>query len=128
MNKEELRKWFNNKFNSCYPITHPDYPNCIYWYYDEQITRKIKMCKIYNTDYIITNQPKGICLFEQNTSTKKLWCDYDEIWAYLKFHYSNDYNDVKFLIMEFLLDKLLLYTPYHSYYPLRPIIFIIPYS
>jgi hypothetical protein len=122
MNKEELRKWFNNKFNLCYSITHSDYPNCIYWYYDEQIARKIKMCKICNSDYIITNQIKGICLFEQNVFTKKLWCDYDEVWSFFITNYSTDYNEVKCLILEILLDneKLFLYTPYHSYYPLRP--------
>jgi len=33
MTKEELSKWFWNKFNSCYPVIHENFTKSIFMYY-----------------------------------------------------------------------------------------------
>lgn len=112
MEKEELSKWFYNKLNSCYPVKHDDYPNDIFWFYDEQIVRKIKLCKINNTEITIT-KVKGTCLFEQNLTNKNLWCDYNIIWSFFEKNYNVNYSDIQSLITSILSepDKLNVYIP-----------------
>jgi hypothetical protein len=43
MVKEELSKWFWDKFNSCYPVVHEDYPKIIFMFYDENFLRQKKL-------------------------------------------------------------------------------------
>jgi hypothetical protein len=43
MSKEELIKWFWNKFKSCYPVYHEKYPDSIFIFYDEQFLRQKKL-------------------------------------------------------------------------------------
>ena len=81
-NKEELTKWLIDKFNSCYPVTHTDYPKSIFWFYDKKITRKIKLCKINNQDITLPAIVTGICLFEENYKNNYFNCDYHEIWTF----------------------------------------------
>ena len=113
MNKEELSKWFIDKFNSCYPVIHDDYPDSIFWLYDEKYLRKMKLCKLNNQKI---SQPKkviGICLFEQDIINKYLWSDYNEIWSFFKTNYKDNYDDIQLLIKDILSDytKLNVYTP-----------------
>ena len=112
MTKEELTIWFWNKFNSCYPVIHDDYPDSIFWFYDERYVRKIKLCKLNNQKIISPNKVIGTCLFEQDFKTKYLWCNYDDIWLFFKQNYKDNYNDVQLLIKEILSDttKLNVYT------------------
>ena len=115
MTKEELTIWFWNKFNSCYPVIHDDYPDSIFWFYDERYVRKIKLCKLNNQKIISPNKVIGTCLFEQDFKTKYLWCNYDDIWLFFKQNYKDNYNDVQLLIKEILSDttKLNVYTSHN---------------
>ena len=114
MNKEELTDWFWNKFSSCYPVKHDDYPDSILWIYDEKFTRKLKLCKLNKQEITLPNKVNGKCLFDQDLKSKYLWCDNTEIWAFFKQNYSEDYNEIQSLIKDILSDttKLNVYTPY----------------
>ena len=113
MNKEELSIWFWKKFNSCYPVKHNDYPNSIFWFYDEKFARKIKLCKLNNQEIKLPNKVKGVCIFEQHLNIKNLWCDYDEIWSFFEKNYNTKYSYIQLIIEEILSDeeKLNVYTP-----------------
>ena len=113
MNKEELTKWFINKFSSCYPVKHDDLPDGIFWYYDEKFIRKIKLCKLNNQEITLPDKVKGTCLFEQDLKNKYLWCDNEEIWNFFRNNYIDNYDDIQSLIKAILSDttKLNVYTP-----------------
>jgi hypothetical protein len=103
MNKEELSEWLLNKFNSCYPVKRAAYPDSIYWIYDEQFIRKLKLSKLNNKTVKLPINIKGILLFEQNKKDKVLFCDYDEIWKFFKDNYYTDsYIILKNLITDIL--------------------------
>ena len=113
MNKEELTVWFWNKFKSCYPVKHDDYPDSIFWFYDEKFIRKIKLCKLNNQEITLPNKVSGKCLFDQDLKNKHLWCDNKEIWSFLIQNYRDNYDDIQSLIKNILSDvtKLNVYTP-----------------
>ena len=119
MTKEELSNWFWCKLFSCYPVKHDDYPNSIFWFYDEKIVRYIKLCKLNNQKIKLPNKVKGVCLFEQNINAKHLWCDYDEIWSFFEKNYMNEYNNIQLFIKEILSDdtKLNDHIPLVKLYP-----------
>ena len=100
MTKEELTIWFVDKFNSCYPVTIEDDYTRLFWFYDEQFIRKIKLCKIENIKYPIHNTVKGTCLFDVHISNRYLFCDYKEIWSFFEKNYSKNYNEIQSLISE----------------------------
>ena len=64
MTKEELSKWFLNKFNSCYPVIHKDYPEIIFMFYDEQFLRQKKLSRVLDEELIYPSTVKGKCLFK----------------------------------------------------------------
>jgi hypothetical protein len=113
MTKEELTIWFWNKFNSCYPVVHDDYPDSIFWFCDPNYIRKIKLCKLNNQKIILPNKVIGTCLFEQDSKYSCLYCKFDEIWLFFKQNYKDNYDDIQSLIKEILSDttKLNVYTP-----------------
>jgi len=113
MKKEELSEWFCNKFNSCYPVTRVDYPNRIFWIHNEQLIRKLKLCKLNNQEITLPNNVKGKCLFSQDIKNKYLWCDYKEIWSFFEKNYIDNYNEIQSIIKNILSDntKLSVYTP-----------------
>lgn len=102
MKVEELRSWFFNRLYNCYPVRHADYPDNIFWFYDEKFIRKSKMYKLSNIDIILPNIISGKCLFEQCTIEKILWCDYSEFWEIFYKNYFSDYNNVQNLILNWL--------------------------
>ena len=118
MTEQELKKWFFDRLNSCYPVIHDDYPYDIYWYYDEQFNRNIKLCKISGTEIKLPSKISGVCLFEQDMKNKYLYFDYDEIWSVFNKEYSYKYNDVQRLITNWLeeAEKMKVYTPIKQYY------------
>jgi len=65
MTKEELSKWFLNKFNSCYPVKHKDHPEIIFMFYDEQFLRQKKLSRVLDEELIYpsTVKVKGKCLY-----------------------------------------------------------------
>ncbi len=103
MKKEELKKWFWNKFNSCYKVNHSDYPKSIFYFYDEQFLRQKKLARIIgNQELEYPSEVKGICLFEQDLKNERLWCKYDEIWSFFETNFSPNYGDIRSFIKELL--------------------------
>ena len=113
MTKEELTIWFCDKFNSCYPVTHSDYPESIFWFYDEKFIRKLKLYKLNNQKITSPNIVRGICLFEEDSKYCWFNCNYDEIWSFLYVNYSSYYTDVQSFIKNILKDsnKFNVFTP-----------------
>lgn len=112
MSDEELKKWFFDMFNDCYPVKHEDYPHSIFWYYDKSFVRNIKLCKINNKEVTLPSNVSGICLFEHNSITGRFNCDYDEIWLFLEQNYSFNYFEIRELIIYFFkeTEKLSIFT------------------
>ena len=102
MNKEELKIWFWKKFDSCYPVTHVDYPKSIFYYYDKQYLRQKKLSRITGEALEYPSAVQGICLFEQDEKNGYLWINYYEIWSFFESNYSSNYADIKELISVWL--------------------------
>lgn len=106
MSKDELMIWFYEKLFSCYPVKNVDYPGSIFWFYDEKFIRKIKISKVNNKDVRLPRKVKGICLFEEDTTTGCFNCDYNQIWMFISNNYIDDtkcdYETVQYLVKEFL--------------------------
>ena len=113
MTEQELKVWFFDRLNSCYPVIHDDYPDSILWFYDKQFIRKFKLCKLSGEENELPSKVSGRCLFEQYMKNKVLYCDFDEIWSVFYKEYSDNYNDVQRLIKSLLEEeaKLKMYTP-----------------
>ena len=122
MNKQELKKWFWNKFNGCYKVKHSDYTDNIYYFYDEQFIRQKKLSRIVGDELFYPTKVKGICLFRQDIKNERLWCDYDEIWSYFETNFSTNYSKIQSFIKELLEehDKLSVSIP-SGYYWSKPL-------
>ena len=114
MDEQELKQWFWNKFLSCYCVKHDDYPNSIFMIYDKQFLRKVVINSILGKPIEYPKEVKGICLFEQENNY--LWCNYDEIWSFLKNNNTSNAVGVQSLIMNWLseTDKLNALTPVNT--------------
>ena len=113
MTDEELKKWFWDKFNSCYYVKHKDYPESLFMFYDKNFTRQKKLARVLDKEIIYSNIVDGICLFEQDYKYKRFDCDYSKIWSFFEKNYSSKYNDIQSFI-ESILDehnKLEVLTP-----------------
>ena len=106
MNIEELKVWFFDKLYSCYPVARDYYSDSIFWFYDEQFIRNMKLCKLSGTDVKLPGNVSGVCLFQQDKKYKYLCCDYDYIWSVFEKEYSYIYSDVQSLIKSWLEDEL----------------------
>ena len=102
MTKEELTIWFCNKFNSCYPVVHDNYLNKIFWIYDKQYARNLKLCKLNNQKFVLPNKIKGDCLFDQDILNNYLYCEYQEIWSFFKQNYKDNYDEIKLFVTDIL--------------------------
>ena len=113
MSEEELKKWFWNKFNNCYPVKHSDYPESIFYFYDEKIIRKMKLCKLNNQKLTLSSKVTGICLFEQDLKNGYFNTNYYEIWSFFYHNYMSNYDNIQLLIKGWLEDtnKLSVLTP-----------------
>jgi len=113
MNREEISKWFWNKFNSCYPVVHENYPESIFMIYDEQFLRQRKLSRVLDEELIYPTEVKGKYLFHQDYKNGWFECSYDEIWSFFKRNYSSNYTDIQTLIKNLLVehDKLQALTP-----------------
>ena len=105
MNKEELKIWFWDKFDSCYPVIHDDYYKNIYMFYDINYIRSKKLANILNKDFEYKiEEAKGVCLFQLDF--KFNWFDidkilWDELYSNIYPHIDN-FADLRFLIMDWL--------------------------
>ena len=113
MIKEEISKWFWNKYNSCYPVIHKDYPKNIFMFYDEQFFRQKKLARVLGEELIYPSEIKGKCLFRQDYKNGWFDCKYDEIWSFFERNYSSNYTDIQTLIKSLLEehDKMQALTP-----------------
>ena len=93
MTNEELKKWFWDKFNSCYYVKHSDYPESLFMYYDKNFARQKKLARVLDQDLIYPSKIEGICLFEQDYKIEWLVCNYKEIWSF--FENNSTYNYIK---------------------------------
>ena len=116
MNKEELKKWFWNKFNGCYKVKHSDYQDRIFYFYDKQFIRQKKLSRIIGEEIVYPSEVKGICLFRQDLKNERLWCKYDKIWSFFETNFSPNYSEIQSFIKELLEehDKLSVYIPQHA--------------
>ena len=117
MTEEELKIWYWDEFNSCYPVVHSDYPESVFWFYDEKFIRKTKLCKLNNSEITFPKKITGKCLFEQDFKNKWLNCEYDEIWMFFYTNYSANYHYVQSFIKNMLkeTDKISALTPSYTY-------------
>jgi hypothetical protein len=113
MTKEELSKWFWDKFNSCYPVVHEDYPDNIFMIYDKNFVRQKKLARVLGTKLEYPKKIEGTYLFYQDLKNKWFRCDYDEIWSFFYDNYSRNYTEVQLFIKSLLCehDKLSTFTP-----------------
>jgi hypothetical protein len=112
MTEQELKCWFFDRLNSCYPVTHSDYPDSVYWFYDEKFVRKIKLCRLSGTSLTLPDKVIGKCLFEQDWENKYIWMDHVDIWSFFQSVTSYNYQETKQLIHTWLKehDKLKILT------------------
>ena len=124
MTKEKLSDWFITKFKSCYPVKHDDYSGSIFWFYDEQFVRKLKLYKVNNEELTSQTEIKGRCLFEQDLKNGYLWCDYKNIWSFFENNYTNNYTEIQSLITEILLqtNNMSVFTPEKYFFDLDSIL------
>ena len=110
---EELKKWFWEKFNSCYYVTHKDYPKSLFMYYDEKFIRNIKLCKLSGKKITRPNKPSGICLFEQDYKNEYFFINYCEITSFLYENCSYEWLETKELIITWLkeTEKMCILSP-----------------
>jgi len=101
---KKLKKWFLDKFNSCYPVIHENYPNRIFMLYDEQFLRQKKLARILDEELVYPTDFKGKCLFQQDYINHNFWCDYDEIWTFLYKNYSTKYSDIQKFIKKLVIE------------------------
>jgi hypothetical protein len=109
MNNEELYDWLLTKLLSCYPVKIVGKDNYVYWYYDEMFIRKLKVSKLNNKKIKYPNKITGFCLFEQDIENKELLLDKEILDVFYK-NYSQDFQDVKFIITD-----ILKYSKFDSY-------------
>jgi hypothetical protein len=102
MTKEELKIWFWNKFNYCYPVKHDDFPDSIFMFYDINYIRKKKLANILDKEDEYPTEIKGICLFELDFEYNWFNIDYDEIWTIFESNYSSKYVEIRKLILEWV--------------------------
>jgi hypothetical protein len=101
MTEKELKIWFWNKYNSCYPLICDDY---IYMIYDKNFHRQMKLSRVLNTPLVYPKKHDGICLFKEDYLNQNLYCD-DEIWSVIEKNFSN-YRLTQAFIKTLLCDKI----------------------
>ena len=102
LSKEELGKWFLDKFNSCYRIESKIKGN-YYLYYNKGYARQRKINSLLGKEYIkVPLKQECECLFILDYKNGYLLCDYDVIWSFLEEQYSSSYGEIASLIESFL--------------------------
>jgi hypothetical protein len=99
MTKEELKIWFWDKLNSCYPVEHKVYSQITCFCYDTNYIRSKKLGNILNKEVEYPTVIKGDCLFEIDNAYKQLWVSTDKIYDFLKEQIN---CDIEKLIKEFI--------------------------
>ena len=100
MNKET----FLNILNNCIKITNDKQPELVFYYYDQNLMRKIKLNSILDKNINIDNINIDNILFEDYLKKHVLWINYDKIWNKVALNYNINYNETKELIESWLKD------------------------
>ena len=94
MTNEELKIWFLDKYNSCYPVNHYNFKdNIIFMMYDINYIRSKKLANILNKEVEYPTEVNGDCLFSLNLEYNIFNIDYD-IWSYIESNYNSCDIDV----------------------------------
>ena len=114
MSEEELKKWFWDKFNSCYYVKHSDYPESLFMFYDKNFARQKKLARVLNQEVIYPTKVEGICLFEQDYKNGWFNSDYKEIWSFFIANLNHKNIEIRDLIKGWLGEssKLTVLTPF----------------
>jgi len=113
MDNENLSEWFLDKIKSCYAVSNSKLHNHIYLFYDNQYNRCKKLSIIKgNNISVIPNIHNGIFLFDIDTKYDIIYCNYINIWCYIKekLKYSTDIETLKFIQNSFSRTKMREYT------------------
>jgi len=96
MDKEKFLKLLNNSIQ----IKSKNHQDSIFYYYDKNIDRQLKLNKILNQKININlnNIKNENIFFEQNLKNETLWIDYNKIWRKIQSKYGYDYMKTKIMI------------------------------
>jgi len=113
MSKEELSNWLISKILYCYPVVDKEWNDYVFYFYDEQYIRKLKLFKLYNIKITSPNQVNGICLFSLNIKYKIIYFHYEYVWKFFENNYINNYIQIEKFITEIINDykQLNKYSP-----------------
>lgn len=95
MKKNILNDWFWNKLESCYPVTHTGNQNFIYFMYNEQYIRKLKLAKLNKQEIKKPNKVKGTCIFVIDTKNKLMYCELENVFQSVYQDYKLEYETKK---------------------------------
>ena len=104
-----LEEFLIDKWNSCVWMIHDDNPGNIVMIYDPVFIRQKKLNSLFEEEELIFNKtPESIILFYQDYKNGYLDINYEEIWSVLSNKYGLNYDDIKSLTKNVLLegDKL----------------------
>ena len=119
MNKNEIKKWFWNHFNSCVWLENSEHKGEYYLIVDKNLLRQKKLNRLIGTNKIKSSIDlkdseylQENLLFYLNLKKKLFWCDYTKIWSVFYSNNFVDYDSVKDFIKDMLLehDKLIFLT------------------
>jgi len=113
MNNIEASYILLNKFNLCYKVKCADYPDSIFWFYDEQFIRKQKICKLNNQDVLLPKKINGYCLFEQDIKSMNLFCE-DGLWDIIEECCNKKNIDIR-TIIKYSLENYKIFNDYKFY-------------
>jgi hypothetical protein len=96
MTEQELKNWFWDKFNSCYPV---NIDGKIFMIYDINCVRKKKLANILDKEFEYPTEPTGKCIFILDFDFGYFVCDFSEILYYLR---DNGVYDIDTLLKSWL--------------------------
>jgi hypothetical protein len=103
MTEEQLKDWFWDKFNSCYPVMHDDNPHCIFMFYDINYTRAKKLANILGKEASYPKEVVGINIFDIHFESNTFYCDHLKIWSFLERNGGGRHGlDISYLIISWI--------------------------
>jgi len=73
------REDFKDIINSCYPVYDGKCADIVYYFYDSNLLRQRKLCRILNKKFIYPDHISGDCLFEKVVYDNEIRCSMN-IW------------------------------------------------
>ena len=94
-NIEQAKKWFRDLFQGCYTKRLDNYPDSIFWIYDKNLIRQIKLSKITGIEKYNLDMSAGEVIFEQDEKYKKFWIEYWNYWSFLETEFNLNHDEIK---------------------------------